>query len=133
MYSQITAVNQVALEGSPSSAPSLSGAACAGDTQFDWIPAAETDTVPAGMAVLCNACPARSECLAWAVSWDAEGYWGGTTTAQRRGRGRDDQEPTHEGPGSPSLYRRGCRCRGCKDAQADRIRQQRARNRGMNK
>ena len=55
MYPEITEVTQVALEGSPSNVPLLSGAACAGDTQFDWIPAVETDTVPAGMATLCQA------------------------------------------------------------------------------
>lgn len=130
MYPEITEVNLVALEGRPSSAPLLVGAACAGNTQFDWIPAVETDTVPAGMAALCSSCPARSECLAWALSWDADGYWAGTTTAQRRGRGRADQPAIHDGPGSSTLYRQGCRCRGCKDAQADRIRTQRARNRG---
>ena len=131
MYSETTEVNQVALEGFPSSAPLFVGAACAGDTGFDWIPSAETDTVPAGMAKLCRSCPAQGECLAWALSWDAEGYWGGTTTAQRPGRGRSDQAPEHDGPGSSTLYRRGCRCRECKDAQADRIRSQRARNRGI--
>ena len=130
MYPEITEANQVALEGSPSNAPLLVGAACAGDTQYDWIPAAETDTVPAGMAALCSSCPAQTECLLWAMSWDAEGYWAGTTTAQRRGRGRSDQAPQHTGPGSATLYRQGCRCRSCKDAQADRIRTQRARNRG---
>ena len=83
MYSETTEVNQVALEGFPSSAPLFVGAACAGDTGFDWIPSAETDTVPAGMAKLCRSCPAQGECLAWALSWDAEGYWGGTTTATK--------------------------------------------------
>ena len=130
MYPEITEVTQVALEGSPSNAPLRSGAACAGDTQFDWIPAVETDTVPAGMATLCQACPAQTDCLAWAMAWDADGYWAGTTTAQRRGRGRSDQQPTHEGPGSASLYRQGCHCRECKDAHNDRIHNQRARNRG---
>ena len=130
MYPEITEVTQVALEGSPSNAPLFSGAACAGESQYDWLPDNETDTVPAGMAALCNGCPARVECLTWAVSWDAEGYWAGTTTQQRRGKGRSDQNPTHDGPGSSSLYRRGCRCRDCKNAQADRIRYHRARNKG---
>ena len=58
MYPEITEVTQVALEGSPSNAPLLSGAACAGDTQFDWIPAVETDTVPAGMACSASAAAA---------------------------------------------------------------------------
>jgi hypothetical protein len=32
----------------------------------------------------CNACPVRTECLAYALLYRMSGYWGGTSTAERR-------------------------------------------------
>lgn len=131
MYSGTTEVTPVALEGFvPSSAPHLFGAACAGDLIHDWFPAREPDGVPAEIAAVCGRCPVREECLRWALSFDAEGLWAGTTTRQRRGAMTPESLPTHEGPGSSSGYRRGCRCRECKDAQTARIRRQRNKHRG---
>jgi len=34
--------------------------------------------------LLCNHCPVREQCLMYALMNRAEGYWGGTDTAQRR-------------------------------------------------
>ena len=33
---------------------------------------------------VCNTCPVRSPCLAWALANNAEGVWGGTGEATRR-------------------------------------------------
>jgi WhiB family redox-sensing transcriptional regulator len=32
---------------------------------------------------LCDSCPVRIDCLNHALTWNEEGIWGGTTTAQR--------------------------------------------------
>ena len=40
---------------------------------------------PADAALaLCRTCDVRTQCLAWAMLHGAEGYWGGTTTYQRK-------------------------------------------------
>lgn len=33
---------------------------------------------------VCQACPVRSACLAWAVEHEEEGIWGGLTEAERK-------------------------------------------------
>jgi hypothetical protein len=61
----------------------MSAAACNG-APFDFTPDNET---PAGLhfaRAWCDPCPARSECLAWAMLHRCEGYWGGTNTYQRK-------------------------------------------------
>lgn len=113
MYPGTTKASPVAVEGSSSTAPVSTGALCAGNTTIDWVPQHETDAVPTSVAALCARCPLRVECLKWATDFDAEGYWGGTTTAQRRGKIRPDRIPQHEGPGSAGYYRRGCACGTC--------------------
>lgn len=131
MYSGATEVTPVALEGSPSSAPHLNGAACAGNLTLDWFPLREPETVPAEISELCSQCPVRSECLSWALAFDATGLWAGTTTRQRRGTTDSEATPNHKvGEGSPSRYRRGCRCPECRQAQTARIRRQRNKHRG---
>lgn len=114
------------------SAPLFSAPACAGDTTFDWTPTPEPPLLPAPQLALCMGCPDRQRCLDWAIDNDAHGIWGGTTRHQRHQLNDPDPEPEppiHDGPGSTSLYRRGCRCTQCRAAQAERIRQQRARRR----
>jgi WhiB family transcriptional regulator, redox-sensing transcriptional regulator len=32
---------------------------------------------------ICRRCPARAECLAWAVKHERDGIWGGTTEGER--------------------------------------------------
>jgi hypothetical protein len=51
--------------------------------QFDFTPDAETNKGLAEAGAWCNVCPVRTECLAWAMLYRCEGYWGGTTTYQR--------------------------------------------------
>lgn len=50
---------------------------------FDFIPDAETEAGVQEARQWCHGCPVRTECLAWAMLYGAEGYWGGTTTYQR--------------------------------------------------
>lgn len=50
---------------------------------FDFIPDVETTKGATQARRWCDRCPARTQCLAWAVLHGAEGYWGGTSTYQR--------------------------------------------------
>ncbi len=44
----------------------------------------ELDEVPSADAqFLCRTCPVREQCLQHAITHDEDGYWGGTTKAQR--------------------------------------------------
>lgn len=128
MYAETTEVNPVAVEGYASTA-SVSQAACAGETSIDWVPTHEALDVPRAVAQLCSRCPIQEMCLSWALAWEASGYWAGTTTAQRQGRGTST--PTSmghaKGEGGYSYYRRGCRCGECRDGNSDRIRRYRDR------
>jgi WhiB family redox-sensing transcriptional regulator len=51
---------------------------------FDFIPDVETDDGVNGAQQWCRTCDVRTQCLAWAMLHGAEGYWGGTTTYQRK-------------------------------------------------
>jgi hypothetical protein len=53
------------------------------DAGFDFIPDTETQAGLAEAQQWCRTCPVRTQCLAWAMLYQAEGYWGGTTTYQR--------------------------------------------------
>jgi WhiB family redox-sensing transcriptional regulator len=33
---------------------------------------------------ICGECPVREECLDHALQWETEGFWGGTSSRQRR-------------------------------------------------
>lgn len=37
-----------------------------------------------GAKMLCKGCPVRDECLQYALDGDLEGYWGGTSTRERK-------------------------------------------------
>ena len=130
MYDRSTTDSPVVLEGSPSNATFFVDALCAGNTTLPWFPDVEVDEPPAELVALCHRCPVREQCLQQALAFDAVGIWAGTTTRQRRGIARSSSAALHEGPGSSTHYRRGCRCRECKDAQAARIREQRYRRQG---
>jgi Zn finger protein HypA/HybF involved in hydrogenase expression len=57
-------------------------AACDGVATDIFFP--DLDEVPAADAsFLCQRCPVRPDCLQHAITNDEEGYWGGTTKAQR--------------------------------------------------
>jgi hypothetical protein len=52
---------------------------------FDFTPDIETvQGAQAARSLWCNLCPVRVECLAYALLYHQSGYWGGTTTAERR-------------------------------------------------
>lgn len=64
---------------------SWQGSAQCADADFDFVPADEN---PEGLekvrATWCNFCDVRSECLLYALLYNQHGYWGGTTTSERR-------------------------------------------------
>lgn len=45
-------------------------------TSVPWVPAAEAKRI-------CDMCPVRTQCLAWALAADAIGVWAGTSDYQR--------------------------------------------------
>ena len=129
--------------------PGPAAAACAG-TDLTWVPDRELPLVPDLMAALCGGCPGRACCLSWALAADAQGYWAGTTTAQREQlRHSDDAGVTAAdrvaaavrarelggalhpaGEGSWWWYRnRGCRCLECRQCNAGRRSAERQRSR----
>jgi WhiB family transcriptional regulator, redox-sensing transcriptional regulator len=69
--------------------PSLPGALCKGQDPRLWFPGTPGQPGQLSGAVrrakaLCAACPARAQCLEWAIKAnEAEGVWGGTTPAER--------------------------------------------------
>lgn len=55
------------------------------DAQFDFAPEVETPKeLEYARSGWCNTCPVRTECLAYALLYRMSGYWGGTSTAERR-------------------------------------------------
>lgn len=118
----------------------LAGARCAAyDEQLEWVPDREQAVVPSVMAALCRRCPARQQCLVWALAGDEQGYWAGTTSADRQRMAgleqtsvetaewlqemarRDAVAGALHAPGEGSYFwyrRRGCRCTECRQANA---------------
>ena len=126
--------------------PGAFEAACAGSSDLEWMPDYEQARVPAEMAEMCRQCPGRASCLLQALRTDSEGYWAGTTTAQRRtlaAQGHTSLEAAdaliasdqdlslHPGrPGSENFYRRlSCRCSECRFAHSSQRATERARAR----
>lgn len=61
-------------------------AACRDEDPELFFPTAESDSAAYAPAILvCTRCPARAECLEWALQTGQEwGTWGGTTPMTRR-------------------------------------------------
>lgn len=107
-------------------------------TELEWVPDHERAVVPKPLAALCRGCSGRESCLLWAVAGNEQGYWAGTTTAdraqlralgnhtietadwiQQRARYAANTGALHaEGDGSYRWYRKGCHCDECKAANA---------------
>lgn len=63
-------------------------ARCA-DADFEFTP--DVEDVPGletARSAWCNFCDVRVECLMYALLYNAQGYWGGTDTAERRKLGK---------------------------------------------
>lgn len=143
--------NGAASASSSGTAFPISQARCATTTgDLEWVPDTERAVVPAEMAALCRRCPGRQSCLLWALAGDESGYWAGTTTADRQlmlERGQDQvadadqlqddaltarRRGAKHAPGQGSFYfyrHEGCRCGECRDANATRRADERARAR----
>ena len=62
-------------------------------------PMAQNQPDPRRVKALCNTCPFKVDCLAYALSTNVTGIWGGTTGIERRHirqRYRLDAMPMHE-------------------------------------
>jgi WhiB family transcriptional regulator, redox-sensing transcriptional regulator len=59
-------------------------AACLGAPLGLFVPDAEAPRPPPGVLAYCDRCPVADRCLAWALAWDEVGYWGGTSSRERR-------------------------------------------------
>ena len=153
-YAERTETTQVASEATPSvggASERFPGVAdCLGRTDLEWVPAVEDPVVPSPQAHLCAGCPIRTHCLRHALATRAEGYWAGTTTADRATVVTIDDAPlagvsqlvvwarrrlrkaaaTHPvGAGSPYQYRCGCRCDECVTAKVAQRAQEKRRAR----
>lgn len=113
----------------------------------EWVPDHEHPVVPTQMMAVCRGCPARQECLLWALAGKEAGYWAGTTSADRaqmitegtsgilaaeriQGRVRTGHSGIAQHPageGSYRRYRKGCRCLECQTANAHQRAIERAR------
>lgn len=56
---------------------------------------------------MCGLCPARGDCLAWALNNDAYGLWAGTSRFQRLQLTRDRHRARCPGCGSPAVIDMG--------------------------
>ena len=60
-------------------------AACEGTDTDQWFPVNSSDYAhKEHLARICASCPVKIECLEYALEYNVEGWWGGTTAAVRR-------------------------------------------------
>jgi len=60
-------------------------AACEGTDTSLWFSAQGNDYPERELLTrICNGCPARQECLEYALEYDVDGFWAGTLPHQRR-------------------------------------------------
>lgn len=57
--------------------------ACEGTDLESWFPESYSAIDTPYMIGVCNSCPARKECLAYALDYNVIGIWGGTTASDR--------------------------------------------------
>lgn len=129
----------------------ITNARCADQAiSLEWVPDRERAVVPGSMAALCRSCTDRPQCLLSALAANADGYWAGSTTADRHQLAADGEvsvervdalqdqaraaaaaDARHDpGEGSYLWYRRrGCRCAECREANAEQRADERAKAR----
>lgn len=60
-------------------------AACEGTDTSLWFPNNSHDYPEKELLIrICNGCPARQECLEYALEYDVDGFWAGTLAYQRK-------------------------------------------------
>lgn len=59
-------------------------AQCRGAPLPLFVPDTEADQPPPGVLAYCDPCAVRDRCLAHALTYGEQGYWGGTSSRQRR-------------------------------------------------
>jgi hypothetical protein len=62
----------------------MAEAACLGAPVGLFVPEHERPHPPPEVLAYCDRCLVRDRCLAWALAWNEEGYWGGTSGRERR-------------------------------------------------
>jgi WhiB family transcriptional regulator, redox-sensing transcriptional regulator len=62
----------------------MARARCAGAPLAQFVPDDEQPKPPADVLAYCAPCPVAGDCLDWALEYREVGYWGGTSTHQRR-------------------------------------------------
>ena len=59
--------------------------ACEGTDNDMWFPYKQGEYKEMQLlSRICNGCPAKAECLEYALEWNVDGYWAGTTDRQRK-------------------------------------------------
>lgn len=56
---------------------------CAGTDTEDWFTETTIYTNKDTLKKICNACEAQDECLQYALEYNVQGYWGGTSEQER--------------------------------------------------
>jgi WhiB family transcriptional regulator, redox-sensing transcriptional regulator len=84
--------------------PDLPGAVCKGEAPDPWFPS--TGKSPAAGKAACRACPARTECLEWALANGEQlGTRGGTTPDERKEILRQRRQAAGQGAAPSRLTR----------------------------
>lgn len=91
--------------------PAYDGGDCAEADPNIFFPVLYDDdapvVVPNAVKVLCGMCPFVNDCLKWAMTNDAYGFWAGTSRHQRLQLGRDQHRVRCPGCTSTSVMNDG--------------------------
>lgn len=68
-------------------------AICNGEAPQVFFPAYDAPSSTASAKAICKNCPVAGECLDWALKYDEDGVWGGTSEADRRALKRRKSRP----------------------------------------
>jgi len=91
--------------------PAYDGGDCTGtDPNLFFPPLYDDDApvvIPNAVKVMCGMCPFVGDCLKWAMTHDAYGFWAGTSRYQRHQLGRDQHRARCPGCSSSSVMNDG--------------------------